>query len=106
MDRIKDLDAIVQHEVADYNNAVAWKAKGYYLADKDNGIYTVIDVPDVDHPTARQPIIVVMARIVDDKVIIDEDTTDRPLYEELMRNGIPREQIILAYAGETLPETT
>jgi hypothetical protein len=38
------------------------------------------------------------------KVIIDEDTTDRPLVEELIRWDIPREQIILAYAGETLAE--
>jgi vancomycin permeability regulator SanA len=46
----------------------------------------------------------VMARVVGDKVIIDEDTTDRPLWKELVAAGIPREQIILTYAGETLPE--
>jgi hypothetical protein len=46
-----------------------------------------------------------MAKVVDDKVIILEDTTDKPLYEALMVNGgIPRERIILAYKGETLPE--
>ena len=104
MDRINDLVAIVRHEVADYNNVFTWKSKGFYLADDEAKIFTVIDVPDVDHPSAHQPLIVVMARIFDDKVIIDEDTTDRPLVEELMRNGIPREQIILAYAGETIPK--
>ena len=48
--------------------------------------------------------VVVAARIINDKVIIDEDITDRPLWRELVRAGIPREQIILTYAGEKLPE--
>jgi hypothetical protein len=37
-------------------------------------------------------------------VVIDEDTTDRPLVHELVRAGIPRERIICLYIGETLPE--
>jgi hypothetical protein len=45
----------------------------------------------------------VMARVVDDTVVIDHDSTDRPLYKELMDAGIPREKIILAYAGEEAP---
>lgn len=36
------------------------------------------------------------------EVIIDEDTTDRPLFEELMRHGISHEQIVLGYIGETI----
>jgi hypothetical protein len=45
-----------------------------------------------------------MARVVGDKIIIEEDRSfDKPLHEALMGNaGIPREQIILAYAGESL----
>jgi hypothetical protein len=45
----------------------------------------------------------VMARIEGDKIIIEEDTTDQPLYERLERAGILREQMILTYAGEELP---
>jgi hypothetical protein len=41
---------------------------------------------------------------VGDKVVIEEDTTDRPLVNELVRAGIPREQIICTYIGEKLPE--
>jgi XisI protein len=48
--------------------------------------------------------IVVLARIADNHIIIDEDTTDRPLVHELVRAGIPRDQIILTYAGEKIPE--
>ena len=46
----------------------------------------------------------VLARIENDKVLIEEDTTDRPLWRELVRAGIPREQIVLIYSGEKLPE--
>lgn len=66
----------------------------------------VIDVPDYNADHREHAGIVVMARVVGSIVIIDEDTTDRPLYKELMRAGIPREQIILAYAGEIAPETS
>jgi hypothetical protein len=40
-----------------------------------------------------------------DAIVIDQDTNSDPLYEALMQAGIPREQIILAYAGEPVPET-
>ncbi len=45
----------------------------------------------------------VMARIVNDTVIIDEDTTDRPLVNELANAGIPRDKIVLAYLPEPSP---
>ena len=101
MDRIIELTEVVQREVKDYAHP-AYKAQIYYTQDDKHLIYAVIVVPDLPRPFPAR--IVVMARIVGDKVVIDEDTTDRPLYEALMRSGIPREQIVLAYAGETLPE--
>lgn len=101
MDRIIDLPAIVQQEVAWYASAHDWKGKSYSLEDDRHKMYAAVFVPDEDHPMKR-PSITVMARIVGDKVVIDEDKTDRPLYEALMHAGIPREQIVVAYAGETL----
>jgi hypothetical protein len=65
-------------------------------------LFAVIEVPDHDHPD-RMPLIVVMARIVGDNVVIDADATDRPLYEALLIAGIPRENLILGYLGETEP---
>ena len=47
--------------------------------------------------------VVVLARIEGDTVIIEEDTTDRPLVDSLVHAGIPRAKIIRAYAGETVP---
>lgn len=44
-------------------------------------------------------------RLVADTVVIDKDANSDPLYEALLQAGVPREQIILAYAGEPVPET-
>jgi hypothetical protein len=44
-------------------------------------------------------------RIIGDKIVIEEDRDSDPLYEALMQAGIPREKIILAYAGESIPDT-
>ena len=101
MDRVIDLEAIVQREVEDYASGGSWKTTFYPVSDTVRQHYTVLAIPD--YPRKSRAGIVVAARIVGVKVIIDEDNTDRPLVEELMRAGIPREQIILAYAGETLP---
>lgn len=79
-------------------------AKLYPILDDTSQTYAVIIIED--DPAARPAYVVVMARLVGDKVVIDEDSTfDKPLYEALMVNGgIPREQIILAYAGEQEPQ--
>ena len=46
-----------------------------------------------------------MARVVGDYVVIEEDSTDKPLVDALMMNGdVQREKIILAYQGEALPD--
>lgn len=75
-------------------------AKLYPVLDDENRTYVVIIIDE--DPDARPAYAVVMARVIGDKVIIDEDRTDKPLYQALMHNvGIPREQIILAYAGES-----
>ena len=92
---------IVSREVDMYAGHAAG-GKLYPVLDHQNQTYSVIVIPD--DPKDRPAWVIVMARVVGDHVIIDEDTTDKPLVEALMINGgIPREQIILAYAGETLP---
>lgn len=99
MERIENLTEIVRREVADYHGP-ALKATTYYFEDSANRIYAVIIVPEYEYPRKTKTGVVVVARIVGDTVIIEEDTTDRPLYQELMRAGIPREKIVLVYAGE------
>ncbi len=103
MDKVTSLADVVQHEVELYNEGKAVGADTFALSDIQRQNYAVIAVPHnyIDRPAW----VVVMARVVGEYVVIDEDTTDKPLVDALMINGgIAREKIILAYAGETLPE--
>lgn len=104
MDRlVTDLGAIVEEVVRGYATS-AYKAKTYYAQNMDDGLHTVIFVPDADYPVEMRTEVIVTVRVAGQHVIIEQDTTDRPLYEELMRRGIPRENIVLAYSGETLQD--
>jgi hypothetical protein len=91
---------MVRREVEDYARP-ALLGTTYAISDDGRQTYTVLVIPDQSRKFKAG--IVVLARVVDDTVIIDHDTTDRPLYKELVRAGIPREKIILAYAGEEAP---
>jgi hypothetical protein len=101
MDQVKDLTTVVQREVEDYARGGTAKAVTYPISDTERHIYSVIIVSD--YPRKYKSAVMVAARVIGDKVVIEEDITDRPLWEELVRAGIPREQIILTYAGEKLP---
>ncbi|KAB2854632.1 MAG: XisI protein [Anaerolineae bacterium] len=80
------------------------QAELYPILDDEHQTYAVAIIPH--WPRQYPPDIVVMARVVEDKVIIEVETTDKPLIDALMINGgIPREQIVLAYAGETPSNT-
>jgi len=70
--------------------------------DDENQVYAVMDVlyPVRDDVAG----VIVLVRIVGDKVVIEEDTTNRPIRDRLIEEGIPRENIVLVYAGEPIPD--
>lgn len=100
MDRLNE---ITREEVRKY----AGRGRGanailFPLLDEERMTYTVIAV---DYPIREDvALVVVLARVVDDKVVIEEDTTDKKLVDALLQRGIPREQIVLAYDGEPIPD--
>jgi XisI protein len=47
----------------------------------------------------------ILARIVGNRIVIEDDKTNKPLVNALLQAGVPREQIVLAYAGEKAEET-
>jgi hypothetical protein len=47
-----------------------------------------------------------IVRLEGDTIIIERDINDKALVGALVQAGIPREQIVLAYAGETLKESS
>jgi hypothetical protein len=102
MERVTNLAHIVRREVQSYAGPML-KGKSYMVLNTEQNLFAVVDVPD--HFPRKFPVsVAVMARIEGDVVLIDEDTTDRPLVDELVRAGIPREQIICTYIGEALPQ--
>lgn len=99
---VAQLVEITRREVAGYVGFSPF-AKFYPLLDDENRTYAVVIVEKENDK--RLVDIVIMARVVGDQVIIEEETTDKPLVDALMVNGnVPREQIVLAYAGEAVPE--
>lgn len=94
------LAQIVRNVVQDYSG-LSIGSITYAVHDDEQQIYSVLIVPD--HPRRFKSRVMVMARVVGDTVVIDEDTTDRPLVSELVRAGIPREKIVLAYLPEGAP---
>jgi len=96
MDRVTNVQAITSRVIEDYATR-SLNSKLYYIHDDTRKIDSVLVVPlkrDIE------PHIMVMTRIEGDQVIIEADTTDRPLDEALVAAGIPRAQIVLAYSGE------
>ena|SRR5437868_11195085 len=97
------LAEIVRREV-DMYAATSDDALLYPLLDDQNQTYAVIIVENTR--TDESVWVVVMAHIVGNFVVIEEDRTDKPLRDALMVNGgVPREQIILAYKGEKIPDS-
>jgi hypothetical protein len=96
MDRVDALLTTVQREVADYVRPSP-NATAYYLENPTEQTFAVVSVPMKDPQKAA---VVVMARVVDNLVLIESDKTNKPLYEALVQAGIPRSRIVLVYEGE------
>jgi hypothetical protein len=79
-----------------------FKMRLFPVFDDDHQTYTVLAF---DYPAREaEPGIVVMLRVVGDTVVVEEDASNKPVLDRLEANGIPRDKIILAYAGEPVPD--
>jgi hypothetical protein len=105
METQPDLKQILKHEMLWYAQIQGYKVHNHFLLNEDSAEYSIVVISDADYPLERFTRVMMMARIEGDSIIIEADTTDKPLYEGLMHAGIPREKIILAYAGERVPTT-
>jgi hypothetical protein len=90
---------LTRAEVEKYaSNGLGANVKLFFMADDVRQSYAVLAI---DYPKRKQEaMIVVMARVVGDTVVIDEDNTDKPLIDALLQQGVPRGQIVRLYAGE------
>lgn len=97
----QELAEVVHREVEKYKGTSP-HAQIFVILDDKRQSYTVTGIenePGDDHAW-----VVVQARVVDDFVVIDADNVwDKQLWKALVAAGVPREQIVLAYQGETVP---
>ena len=102
MENVVDITAVVAREIAENAAMGVHEADTYFLRDDAKRTYSFVSVP---HARPQKALIVMLARVTDqNQVIIETDHTDTPLYKTLIEAGIPRRQIIRAYAGKTGPE--
>jgi sulfur carrier protein ThiS len=74
----------------------------FAILDDEQGIYAV---NAVDYPQRQEVAgVVVLARVVGNRIVIEEDMTDKKLDHALQQRGILRDQIVLAYEGEPIPD--
>lgn len=74
----------------------------YLTSSDDRQVFAIVSVGQV-----RDRHIVdtgLVARLAGDRVVIERDVNDKPLVDALIEAGIPRGQIVLAYAGESTEE--
>lgn len=71
-----------------------------YLTSNDEGVFTITSIANVRGEKIVETGIV--ARIEYEMIIIERDISNKPLVDALVQAGIAREQIVLAYIGETV----
>jgi len=96
-----DLKEHVEREVAAYAGK-QFNAVGYFLTDHDHKVFSIVDVGSFGKKPFTTTTLLV--RVEDAFVVIYYDGNSLPLVDALLDKGVPREQIILAYAGESIPE--
>ncbi len=96
------LNAIVQSVIEGYTGE-GLNGRAYLVHDAVQNIFTVMSVGYVRQQRVTDANLVV--RLTADKVIIERDMNDKVLVNALVQAGIPRQLIILAYAGEPVPES-
>ncbi len=98
MDTLKQT---VRDVVAGYAGKVL-NGYSFLTQSEDGSVYTVVDVAQVKGKHISGVSLVV--RIVGDKIIVERDQNDKVIVDALVQAGIKRNDIILAYAGEDVPE--
>jgi len=98
MDTLRE---IVNREVTTY---VSQGANGYsyLIANPEKTDWTVVFVLNIDGKRVVRTGLIV--RMWKETIIVEQDSNDPPLVDALLQAGIPRSQIIRAYAGDPVPE--
>jgi hypothetical protein len=96
------LTELLIQEITPYANDI-FNGRSYLTRSADNLVIAVISVDNKHNEYSGDAGLI--ARIDGDKILIEHDMYDKPLVDALVQAGVPRGQIVLTYAGETIPET-
>lgn len=94
------LKQIVLEEASKYAGKLV-NGSSYLLTDDIRGIYAVVDI--ATYKAQRAVGLGLVVQLADAHVVIEHDPNSEPFVDALIEAGVPRNQIVLAYAGETLP---
>jgi XisI protein len=96
MDR---LTSVVRTAVMGYARK-GLNSQSHLTHNDDDTVFSVVTVTQ-----KNTSFVSLLVRVAGETVIIEQDRNDKPLVDALVQAGIPRSQIILAYAGEPVPAT-
>jgi hypothetical protein len=97
-----NLNETVKRVVEGYSGK-AFNGHLYLTISPAGDVFTVVGVGVINGQRFVNTSLVV--RIVGDLVIVERDQNDKIVLDALLQAGVPREKIILAYAGEPVPAT-
>ena len=72
----------------------------YLTRSADGQVFTVVSIGTIRGRQFADTNLV--AHVTNDRIVIDHDVNDKPLVDALVAAGIPRQQIVLSYAGESV----
>lgn len=76
-------------------------AYSYLTENEAEGVYTIVDIANVRGKRIIGTVLV--ARVQDDKIIIELDHNNKPLVDALYARAISEQQIVLAYKNNVIP---
>jgi hypothetical protein len=86
-------------EVMSGYTGAALNGESVLTTSADGHVMIVVSVGEVAGKTVVDTGLI--ARVVGTHIVIDHDANNKPLVDALVQAGVPRSQIVLAYAGET-----
>ena len=76
-------------------------AYSYLMENEIENLYTIVDIANVRGKRIIGTVLV--ARLSDDKIIIELDHNNKLLADALVARGVPEAQLVLAYLDTTMP---
>jgi hypothetical protein len=101
MDSLTDYLPVIKQIIAEYAKPPV-NGYAYFTESPDGQLFTVVDVYEIQGK--RQASTGLIVHIAQEHIVIERDLNNKPLVDVLVQQGIPRQRIILAYAGERTPE--